>query len=75
MDEFTDIGEIALEDLATAALTNFGERYSADATRVLNTGILLPGDGNMIQLALAITMGMYMRSLVENKFSGEVQIH
>ena len=75
MDEFTDINGMSLNELSDTVLKSFGERYAEDVARVLNTGIMLPHDSHMVQLALAITMGMYMKKLVDNDFNEEVVIH
>ena len=71
MDEFTDLSFDNLDELADTVLKSFGDRYASEATRVLNTGLMLPGDGHMVQLALAITMGMYMKKIAENAFEEE----
>lgn len=75
MEEFTDIDGMKLDDLADTVLKSFGDRYAGEATRVLNTGIILPDDAHMIQLALAITLGIYMKNIVENKFDEEDTVH
>jgi hypothetical protein len=68
MEEFTNIEEMNLNSLSNEVLQGFGERYAMDASRVLNTGILLPGDDQMIQLALAITLGLYMKKIADDEF-------
>lgn len=75
MEEFTEINGMSLNELSNTVLKSFGERYSDDVARVLNTGVLLPNDYHMIQLALAITMGMYMKKLVDKEFDDEVVLH
>jgi hypothetical protein len=75
MEEFTNISFDNLEELADTVLKGFGDRYASEVTRVLNTGIILPSDAHMIQLALAITMGIYIKKIVENNFDEEVVIH
>ena len=75
MEEFTDINGMSLDDLSDTVLKNFGDRFAADATRLLNTGVMLPNDSHMIQLALAITMGLYMKKLMENDFNEKDVIH
>lgn len=75
MEEFTDIDSMSLNDLSDTVLKNFGDRYAGEATRLLNTGIMLPEDSHMIQLALAITMGMYMKKLVDNEFDEKDTVH
>lgn len=75
MEEFSDINGLTLNDLSSVVLKNFGDRYSGEATRVMNTGIILPSDGNMIQIALAITMGLYIKKLVNKEFDEEETVH
>ena len=71
MDEFTNLKNMDLDILSNEVLQSFGERYMEDATRVLLTGCLLPRDNVMVQLALAITLGMYSKKLVEGNFKNE----
>ena len=75
MEEFSNINGLNLNDLSNVVLKNFGDRYAGEATRVMNTGIILPSDSNMIQIALAITMGLYIKKLVDKEFDEEETVH
>ena len=68
MEEFTDM-DIDLNSISNEVIQSFGERFSMDATRLLNTQIILPGDGHMINLALAIALGLYMKNLVDGEYN------
>jgi hypothetical protein len=71
MEEFTDFESLDIQDISHEVINNFGQRYLMDAARVLDTQIVLPGDGHMIQLALAIASGLYMKQIVEDGFLEE----
>ena len=75
MEEFTNIDGMSIDELSSTVLKSFGERYADEVARVLNTGIILSHDAHMIQLALAITMGMYMKKVVEHEFEDEDTVH
>ena len=75
MEEFTNIDGMSIDELSDTVLKSFGERYAEDVARVLNTGVILSYDSHMIQLALAITMGIYMKKIVDNDFDEEVVLH
>lgn len=72
MHEFTDFNKLDLEDMATEVITAFGERYLAEAMRVVSTGILLPEDAHMVQMSLHALVGLYLKQVrtgetIENK--------
>ena len=75
MEEFTDIEEMSLDKLSNEVLQSFGERYAMDVNRILITGVILPDDHQMIQLALSITLGLYMKRIAEGDFLEERTIN
>lgn len=75
MNEFTDLEHIDLEELSTEVLESFCDRYMLDATRIVNTGIFLPGDMDMCRTAIAIVLGMYLKKLAEENYIKDKVIH
>jgi hypothetical protein len=75
MNDFSNVDMMNLHDLGDSVLKSFGDRYANEATRLLHTGVILPTDSDMIQLALAITIGLYMRKLIDNDFDEKEVIH
>lgn len=75
MEEFTNLERLDINNMSDEAIKSFGERYLAEATRVLSTDYIVASDKEMIRLALAISVGLYMKALIENKFDDEVNIH
>lgn len=75
MEDFTNLEKLDMDSMSDEAIKSFGERYMAEASRVLSTGLIVASDKEMINLALAISIGLYMKGLTENKFNDEVKIH
>ena len=75
MDEFTDYENIDLQKMSGEALDSFCERYLEEAIRVINTGIILPSDIEMLRLSASIVVGLYFKRLSEEVESGERVTH
>jgi len=71
MDEFTDFNNINLQELSAEVLENFCDRYLTDASRVVNTGVILYDDEAMCKVALAIVIGLYFKNLNEGLYNRE----
>jgi len=75
MEEFTDLENINLQEMSNIVLDSFCERYLEDAQRIINTGIYLPRDGEMIKLSLAIVMGLYYKRISDGVKTGDRVAH
>lgn len=75
MDEFTDYQNLDLEQMSGAVLDSFCERYLEEAIRVINTGIVLPSDVDMLRMSASIVVGLYFKRISEGIESGDKVAH
>ena len=75
MEEFTNFSGVDLEQISEWALEGFGDRYLEEALRVVNTGVVLPSDKEMIKLSVSIVIGLYFKSIADGINSGDKVTH
>lgn len=75
MEEYHNFSEVDLEQISEWALEGFGDRYLQDALRIVNTGIVLPSDKEMMKLSVSIVIGLYFKSITEGINNGDKVIH
>ena len=67
--------ELNLDGMENEALETFGERYMAEAMRIVTTKIILPQDTDMIQYTMALCMGIYMQKLRNGEIERDKVVH